>query len=195
MGVTTQRDNEGDGGSGGVCTPEPRYITIGRVLRPHGVSGELRVEVITDSPERLELHAQFYLAHPDSPEVVRPFPVEKVHHHKKDIILLKLSGCDSRDQAEALRGSLVRIPFQDVAPLAEGEYYVFQLVGMQVETEDGQNLGRLARVLETGANDVYLVQGPQGELLLPAVETVVRQVDVDANRVVVRLMPGMRDSE
>jgi len=178
------------GAQGGARTPEPRYLAVGRVLRPHGLRGELRVEIITDYPERLRQHVFFYLASPDSPEVVRRYPVEGVRQHK-GVLLLKLGGCDDRDAAEGLRGMLVQVPLEDAVPLEEGEYYHFQLMGLRVETEDGQWLGQLVEVLSTGANDVYIVRGPRGELLLPAVDDVVRELDLASKRMVVRLMRGM----
>jgi 16S rRNA processing protein RimM len=160
------------------------------VLRPHGVRGELRVEIITDFPERLGQHDYFYLAHSDAPEDVERYPVEEMRPHK-GALLLKLAGCDDRNEAELLRGMLVQIPFQDAVPLEDGEYYHFQIVGVRVETEDGEWLGQVEELLETGANDVYLVRGPRGEVLIPAIEDVVRELDIEAKRMVVRPLPGM----
>jgi len=193
MGATRQYD-KGAGGSGRARAPEPRYLVVGRVLRPHGVRGEVRVEVVTDYPERLGEHAFFYLARPNSPESVRRYSLEKLRPHKGGV-LLKLSGCDDRDAAEALRGLLVQIPFQEAVPLEAGEYYHFQLIGVEVETEGGKGLGRVTEVLQTGANDVYVVRGARGELLLPAVETVILELDLESRRMVVRLLPGMLGDE
>ncbi len=190
MGAFTQRDNASDGGSGKANTPEPRYLVVGRVVRPHGVQGELRVEIITGFPERLEQHDHFYLADPDSPEDVRRYPAEGMRQHK-GTLLLKLAGCDDRNEAELLRGMLVQIPFEEAVPLEDGEYYHFQIVGVRVETESGEWLGQVTEVLETGANDVYLVRGPRGEVLLPAITDVVRKLDVEEKRMVVHLLPGM----
>ena len=89
MRAATQYDNGYDEGSGRVRAPEPCYLAVGRVLRPHGVRGELRVGVVTDYPERLGQHTSFYLAHPNSPEAVRCYPVEKMRPHK-EALLLKL---------------------------------------------------------------------------------------------------------
>jgi 16S rRNA processing protein RimM len=189
MGAAIQYD-KGSGGSGGARVPEPRYLVIGRVLRPHGIRGELRVEVVTDYPERLGQYAFFYLAHPDSPESARRYPVEKLRPHK-GVLLLKLGGCDDRNAAEALRGLLVQVPFKEAVPLEEGEYYHFQLIGVEVETESGEELGQVVEVLKTGANDVYVVRGVHGEILLPAVENVVFELDLESKRMVVRLLPGM----
>lgn len=190
MGAAVQRDSASDGGSGGSRTPEPRYLAVGRVLRPHGVRGELRVEITTGYPERLEQHSHFYLAHPDSPESAERYVVEGLRRHR-EALLLKLGGCDDRNAAEDLRGMLVQIPIEEAVPLEEGEYYHFQLIGVAVETEDGEPLGRVVEVLETGANDVYVVRGPRGEVLLPAIEDVVCEIDVGLKRMVVHLLPGM----
>ncbi len=175
-------------------TPEPRYLVVGRVLKPHGVRGEVRVEIVTGYPERLGQHAAFYLAHPHSPEAVRRYPVEQLRLHQ-DVALLKLEGCDDRNAADGLRGMLVQIPIEDAVPLEEGEYYLYQVVGVQVETEDGEPLGQVVQVLDTGANDVYVVRGPRGEVLLPAIKDVVLELDLDAQCLVVRLMPGMLEDD
>ena len=190
MSIAPQRDGEVDGGSGGVHTPEPHYLAVGQVLRPHGIRGELRVKVITDYPERLGQHACFYLGYPDSPEAVRRYPVEKWRLHK-EVLLLKLTGCDDRNVAEELRGMLVQIPIEEAVPLEEGEFYQFQLIGIRVETEDGEWLGQVVEVLETNANDVYVVRGPRGEVLLPAVEDVVLELNLQSRQMVVHLLPGM----
>ena len=189
MGTSTQRDNVDDGGSGGVHTPEPRYLVVGRVLRPHGVRGELRIGIITDHPERLVQHAHFYLAHPDSPEEAQRYSVEEIRRHK-EIALLKLEGCDDRNAAEAFRDLLVQVPLEEAVPLEEGEYYHFQVVGVRVETESGEWLGQVVEVLETGANDVYVVRGPRGEILVPAIADVVRILDLESKLMVVHLLAG-----
>ncbi|MEE9616072.1 MAG: ribosome maturation factor RimM [Anaerolineae bacterium] len=190
MSVATQRDSGNEGGSGGAHLPEPRFLAVGRVSRPHGVRGELRVVLLTDYPGRLGQHAYFYLASPDSPEMVRRYPVEKLRRHKK-VLLLKLGGCDDRNGAEELRGQLVQIPTEEAVPLEEGEYYDFQLIGVNVEAESGESLGQVVEVLKTGANDVYIVRGSWGEVLLPAVKDVVLKLDIEARQMVVNLLPGL----
>jgi 16S rRNA processing protein RimM len=190
MGAAAQRGSEDNGGSGRERTPEPRYLAVGRILRPHGVRGELRVEILTDYPERLGQCADLYLACPDSPASVRRYPIERLRRHK-EVLLLKLGGCDDRNDADELRGMLVQIPLEKAVPLEEGEYYHFQLIGVRVETENGEWLGQVIEVLETGANDVFIVRGPWGEVLLPAVDDVVLELDLKSKRMVVHLLPGI----
>jgi 16S rRNA processing protein RimM len=154
------------------------------------VLGELRVEIITHYPERLAQHACFYLARPEAPEVARRYRVEGLRFHR-NVLLLKLNGCDDRNAADELRGLLVQIPVEEAVPLEEGEYYLFQLVGVRVETESGEWLGHIVDVIETGANDVYVVHGPRGEVLLPAIDDVVRALDLESKHMVVHVLPGL----
>lgn len=143
------------------------------------------MEILTGYPERLSQHPVFYLG----PQA-KPYPVEDVRFHQ-GAALIKLAGCDDRNTAETLRGMLVQIPLEDAVPLEEGEYYYFQLVGVEVFTDQGEPLGRVVEVMETGANDVYIVRGPRGEVLIPAVEDVVRELDLTARRMVITPLPGL----
>ena len=177
-------------GSGASDSPEPSYVTVGQVRRPHGIGGEVRVEILTDYPERVVQHKHLYLAPPHSPDDVEQHRLESVRPHK-GILLIKLAGCEDRDAAEELRGMLVQVPLEEAVPLEEGEYYHFQLIGMDVETETGEWLGHVADVLATGAHDVYVVRGPRGEVLLPAIEDVILALDTETRKMVVRLLPGM----
>jgi 16S rRNA processing protein RimM len=163
------------------------YLIVGEVQRPHGVRGELHMRVMTDYPDRLSALETLYFG-PDHD----PRRLVGVRRHR-EAVLLRLEGVDDRDAAEPYRGMLVYVALEDAVPLEEGEYYLYQLVGLQVLSEDGRQIGTLVDVLETGANDVYVVDGPLGEVLLPAIPQVVRQVDVPGGRIVVRLMDGMLD--
>jgi 16S rRNA processing protein RimM len=189
MNEARQPDNNPPG-SGEEQTPEPSYVVIGQVRRPHGIRGEIRMEILTDYPERILQHDYLYLAHPATPDDVTRHVLEAVRPHK-GVLLVKLAGCDDRDGAEELRGLLVQIPLEQAVPLEEGEYYYFQLEGMDVETDGGEWLGRVAEVLKAGAHDVFLVRGPRGEILLPSVEDVILHIDLEAGRMMVHLLPGM----
>lgn len=165
---------------------EPRFLVIGRILKPHGVRGELRVEILTESPERYDWLERVFVGE-NEPE---PYQVESVRFHKT-WVLLKLAGCDNRNSANLLRSQLVQIPESEGIPLENGEYYLFQLIGLDVFSEEGENLGRITEVLETNANNVFVVNGEKGEILIPDIEDVVRLIDFDRSRVEISPLPGL----
>lgn len=168
--------------------PEPAVfdrrlaVRVGIIIAPHGVRGEVRVQPLTDFPERFRRGSVLWLEG-------APRRVEAGRWRGQDVYL-KLEGVNSRTEAEALRGkelwAAAPKPIQEA-----GRYYCHDIIGLRAEDEAGAPLGRVAEVLETGANDVYVVRGELGELLLPAVEDVVREVDIAGGRLVVRLLPGL----
>jgi 16S rRNA processing protein RimM len=109
----------------------------------------------------------------------------------KDRILLTLQGCEDRTTAEGLRGLLVQIPIEEAMSLPEDEYYPYELIGLDVMTVEGEELGRLSEVIFTNANEVYVVVGPRGQILLPAIADVIDHVDLDTGQMVVRLIEGL----
>lgn len=165
---------------------EPRFLAIGRVIKPHGVLGEVRVELMTDVPQRFGWLKTIYVGERDP----RPVAVESVRYHQ-EFVLLKLAGYPTRTEAEALRNELLQVPEEEAIPLEEGEYFLHQLLGLEVLTEAGQSLGRLTDILETGANNVFVVSGGGGEHLIPDIPDVVREVDVDGGRIIIRPLPGL----
>lgn len=166
--------------------PEPQFFAVGRVIRPHGVHGELCVQVHTAYPERFGIYKQIFVG-----DTHRPFKIKSYRFHK-GLLLLTLVGIDNRTLAESLRDQWLWISRDDAIPLQEGEYYLYQVLGMQVITADGEILGHITEIIETGANDVYVVQGTQGELLLPAIPDVIRHVDLSARQMTVQLLEGLR---
>ena len=154
-------------------------------MRPWGVRGEVKVEILTDWPERFALLEYVYLG-----EGAIPYRLEWFRLHRR-YALLKVAGCDDRNAAEALREQLVQIPPGEAMPLDEDEYYVHQIEGLEVWTDEGESLGRVVEVLFTGSNEVYVVRGPQGEVLIPAIADVVLQVDLEGGKLIVRLMEGL----
>jgi 16S rRNA processing protein RimM len=162
------------------------FLAVGRVLRPHGVRGELLLATLTDYPEHLSEQSVVYLGEPP-----QAHPLAGVRIHRSQLII-RLADCHDRAGADAYRDQIVQIEAQSAAPLPPGLYYHHQLIGLAVYTEAGEHLGELSEVLETGANDVYVVKGPQEELLLPVIAEVIRSVDLEARRLTVRLLEGLR---
>lgn len=165
---------------------EPHFLAIGRVIKPHGINGEVRVELLTDLPERFKWLESVYLGE-KSPRLVE---IESVRFHQGGV-LLKLVGYPTRTEAEALRGELLQVPESEAIPLEEGEYFLHQLIDLAVYTSDGIHLGRLIEVSETGANNVFVVRGPGTEYLLPDIPDVIQEIDLANGLMVIKSMPGL----
>ncbi|NLH08793.1 MAG: 16S rRNA processing protein RimM [Chloroflexi bacterium] len=161
-------------------------MIVGRVVRPHGVRGEIAMKVLTDYPERLADVEMLYVG-PNH----EPYTVEHVRSHKIGR-LIKFKEVNDRDEAEALRELFVHVHISDAVPLEEGEYYLYQLEGMKVVTDEGVELGVLTGYIETGANDVYIITTPEGkEILIPAIPDVIKNVDLEAKAMTVTLLEGL----
>jgi 16S rRNA processing protein RimM len=161
-------------------------LAIGRILRPHGLRGEVRVEIHTDFPERFGVYKKLYIG----PEY-RRYDLAS-HRFHGGLVLLKLAGVDDRNAAETLRNQWVWIAASDAIPLREGEYYLHQMLHLDVVTAEGEGLGRVTEVIETGANPVYVVHGRGGEILIPHTDEVIVSVDLDARQITVELIEGLR---
>lgn len=167
---------------------KPAFLTIGRILRPWGVRGEVKAQILTDFPERLESLETVLIG-----EETRPFRVERARLHS-GTLLLKLAGYDTPEAVDALRDQELKVPLAEAATLRENQYFHHDIVGLQVRSEAGEALGEVSEILGTGANDVYVVLTPRGrELLLPAIREVVRKIDLERGEMIVRLLPGMEE--
>jgi len=163
----------------------PAFLAVARVRRPFGVKGETLLEVLTDFPRRLFQAERLYVG-----EEHRAHTVASLRRHGEDM-LLQFKEISDREGAELLRGKILFIRTDDLPPLPPGVFYLHQIEGLEVFTEQGENLGRVKEILKTGANDVYVVQGDKGEILLPAIPQVIREVRLEQGRMVVRLMEGL----
>ena len=161
-------------------TPDPDRLIVGRIVAAQGAHGDFRMAVLASHPEHLEEIEEVYLG--DEPEARRLLRVR----FRGDEALLRVEGLTSPADVVERRGRLVRIDRAAAPELPEGEYYHYELIGLDVVDTEGRPLGRLAEIIETGANDVYVVIGPEGELLFPAIEEVVLEVDPAAGRMVVK---------
>ena len=156
----------------------------------YGLRGEVKIHPLTDYPERFSTLSRVFLVIDDKRALME---VEKARPHGANH-LIKLKNIDSREAADALRGQYLMIPEDEVFPLPEGCYYHFQLQGLVVYDEELGCLGNLTGILETGANDVYVIKSDQyGEVLIPAIPEVVLQVDLKENIMRIRLLPGLID--
>jgi 16S rRNA processing protein RimM len=168
-----------------------KWLTVGRLVNTHGIRGEVKVLPSTDFPEerfargsRLTLHA------PDASATV-DVEVASAREHKGAYIV-KLKGYDNINQVLPYKGWTVKVPASRRVPLAEGEYYFHDIIGCAVVTEEGEEIGRVSEILRPGANDVWVVERPNGrQALIPYIADVVLDVDVGARRVTIRLMEGL----
>jgi 16S rRNA processing protein RimM len=164
----------------------PTYVAAGRVVRSHGVRGALLVNPVSLLIRSLQAGSPVFLG----PRRHAARVAECRLHGRR--WLLHIDGCDDRDQAEQWRGAEVAVRVDDLGPLPAGEYFYWQILGLQVVTLEGKALGRVEEILETGANDVYIVRAPgRPEILLPAIQSVIREVDLDAGVILVHLIPGL----
>lgn len=165
-------------------------LEIGRIVRAIGLSGRMKAVSYLESTEVLHDLTGLYVGR--SLDVVL-FPIVAVQSGK-DFFILQLSGIEDRDAAARLRGFSVWMPAEMMRKLPEGEYYWREIIGLQVLTEDHQLLGRIEAVFPTGSNDVYVCRGERGEILLPAIDDVVKKIDTDRGVMVVRLLKGLVES-
>jgi len=165
-------------------------ITIGKALKPFGVKGEMKIELMTDFPERFRGLSRVHLVSPSGREM--DCEVKSIRHSGKAPLML-FEGYDTPEKAKALNGWLLKIPEEEAVPLPEGTYYWFELIGMEVFTEGGEMLGTLVDIFETGSNDVYVVRQGVNEVYIPATQEVVKQVDRAAKRMVIHLLDGLME--
>ncbi len=168
----------------------PAFVVIGRILRPHGVRGELVVEPDTDFPGRWDHLTQAVVLQGDR---ATPVQVTAVRRHG-DRVLVRLAGVDTPERAAALRGAALAVRREDAVRPPPGAHFVFEVLGLPVVTEGGAEVGTVTEILRTPAHDVYVVTAPDGrEHLIPAVGAVVVAVDPAGGRVVIRPLPGLLD--
>lgn len=165
-------------------------VTVGRVTKAQGMKGEVRVSLSEDSVDAFARHGALTAVR----EGVSPrrLSLESVRTHGRTVVA-KFAEVSDRASAESLTGWDLQVPEEAMPSLAEGEFYIFQLEGLEVVTDAGECLGTLVEVLDLPAHDVYLVRRGDREVMLPATEEVVREVDLENGRMVVHLLDGLLD--
>ncbi|MBP7689455.1 MAG: 16S rRNA processing protein RimM [Thermoflexales bacterium] len=174
------KQNRGSGGP----PPEPNFLIVGRVLRAWGIRGDLKIQPMTDRPADFARLTQVYVGVPP-----RRYEVQSFRPYQGNW-LLHLMEVSTRTQAEALHDQPILIE-RVQRKLEADEYLADQIIGLKVITLAGEALGTVAEILTTGANDVYVVQGERGEVLLPARSEVVRSIDLASATMTVELLPGL----
>jgi 16S rRNA processing protein RimM len=180
-----KRENTNTGSSN---QDEPVFVVIGKFRRPHGIRGEIVMTVLTDFPDLMKPGQQIYVG-----MKYHPYQIKTIRAHGSDL-LISLEDLPDRTAVEVFRNVMVYMHAEHMPDLPEGDYYSHQLVGLDVFTDENQHLGKVKEILITGANDVYLVEDAQGkEILLPAIEQVILEINQEESRILVHILPGLID--
>jgi len=163
----------------------PEFITIGKILSSWGIHGKLRVMVTTDFPLRYSPSSEVYLHR-------QLATIESVEWRKGQAII-KLDVISDIKEADKLKGELIEIHSNQLQSLPEGQYYHFQLIGLEVRTTRQEKVGEIIEILATSGSDIYVVKGSHGEILIPAVDEVVKSIDIDKGYLVIEPIKGLLD--
>ena len=164
------------------------YLELGQIVNTFGIKGMVKIKPFTDDVEQFEQLQTIYLKKKNSK---KEYEIEEVKYHK-NMILLKLKGIENPEQAETLRESYVIIPRKKAKKLEEGTYYIVDMIGLEVFTEEGEKLGILEDIFNTGSNDIYVVKNDLGkQILLPAIEEVIKKIDIENKKIIVHLIKGL----
>ena len=162
-------------------------LQVGVISSTHGIRGEVKVFPTTDDPTRFEDLKEVIL---DTGREHRILAIQGVKYFKQ-FVILKFQDVDDINEIEPYKGKSLYVTRDMAVPLGENEYYIADLIGMDVFLEDGSLFGKIKDVMETGANDVYIVQTQEKEVLIPAIKDCIRQVDVKENKMVIHLLKGL----
>lgn len=163
-------------------------ITIGRIVKVWGLKGEVKVLPLTYDPKRFERLSSVFIVSPEGKELKRRI---RGVRYDKGWVILSLEGSSNAEDASGILNCLIKIPMEDVEPLPEGEYYIFQLLGIEVSTDEGQYIGRLTDIFSTGSNDVYVIKKGEKEYLIPAIREIVKEIDIKRKRMVIHPIKGL----
>ena len=172
--------------TGSPASGEPVFLVVGRLRRPHGVHGEMLMDVFTDFPERLAPGVRVFVGEDHQPISIRS------SRRQMEALLVTFQGFTTPEAVGQFRNLLMYVRTDEIPSLGEGEYYHHELIGMQVVDEGGALLGFITEILESSAHDIFVVQtADKHEFLIPMTGTVVIKVDVKRREMQVRLLPGL----
>lgn len=170
------------------------YLNVGKIVNTHGIRGEVRVISQTDFPEeRYRSGAQLVLFRDNKEPVTLTI---KTHRKHKNFDLVSFEGYPNINDVEVFRDGILKVSKDDLIDLDEGEFYYHQIIGLTVVDETGKELGKIKEILSPGANDVWVVQRPkQKDALIPYIESVVKEIDIESGVVHVEIPEGLLDDE
>ncbi len=164
-------------------------LQVGVITQTHGIKGEVKVFPTTDDAQRFKKLKKVTL---DNGKEHRDLEITSVKFFK-NLVILKFKGIDDINDVEKYKKAPLFVTREDAVPLEENEYFIADLIGLKVISDEGEELGTLDDVLQTGANDVYVVKNDKGEeILVPAIKDCVKNVDIEGGEVTLHLLPGLR---
>ncbi len=171
---------------------ERDLLLIGKVAKPHGVKGKIKVDYFGEDLNRFPLYREVFIK--NRVGRLQPYEILEVIPQPPRLIL-RLKGIERIEEVEPLVGKEILVERGTLPDLNEGEYYWFDILGMVVETPEGKRIGRIKEIFPTGANDVYVVEGKRREIFLPATEEVIQNIDIRKGRMKVIRMEGLWEEE
>lgn len=164
------------------------WVAVGRVTKTHGLKGELKFHPNVSDPGMIRGARNVKLGKNENE--LTDYQVESLRGSGSPLII-KFKQCDTIEQARILAGLTLYVAQEDLPPLPEGEYYWFEIEGLEVYDEEGSFYGRIAEIIETGSNDVYVVRDGKNELLLPVIDSVIQSVDLKNNKLIFHKIEGL----
>ena len=165
-----------------------KYLEIGQIVNTFGIKGMVKVKPFTENVRRFDKLEKVYINNKKS---IKEYSIEEVKYHK-DMVLIKFKGIENPEQANLLRESYLIVDKEKEEPLEEGTYYIVDMIGLEVYTEEGELLGKLEDIFNTGSNDIYVVKNELGkQILLPAISEVIRKIDMENKKMIVHLISGL----
>ena len=165
-----------------------KYLEIGQIVNTFGIKGMVKIKPFTDDINRFDRLKKIYISNKNGK---KEYQIQEVKYHK-NMVLMKLEGVDTPEQADLLRQSYLLVDRADEEPLEEGVYYIVDLLGLEVYTDDNKLLGKVDDIFNTGSNDIYVVKDEMGkQILLPGIPDVLKNVDLEKGMITVHLIPGL----
>lgn len=164
-----------------------KRLEIGQIVNTFGIKGEVKVIPFTDDINRFDDLKKVYVK---SKKESKLYKVESVRYHK-NMVLLKLENINNPEDGQTLKNTFLEVDREDAIPLEEGTYFIVDLIGLDVYTDDGKLLGKVDDIYNAGANDIYVVKDELGkQILLPGIDDVIKEVKLE-DRIIVHLIPGL----
>lgn len=164
-----------------------QYLSIGQIVNLHGVQGEVKVYPLTDDMQRFKKLNEVYL---EVDSELKVFAITQVKM-LKNMVVLKLDGIDTAEAALKLKGCYLKVDRQKAVKLPKDNYFICDLIDIEVFDMTGELLGRVADVIQTGSNDVYIVKNESGEILIPALKSVFKEINIQDRKIIVDLPEGL----